>query len=953
MADKNNKTIPYPDTGKYDEAEEGTRRALAVEMSEYAESGDRFDPKGDYLCKDCSQMDLPAACGTVSGLISDNTGSCRYWLKDIPLVQLEEKFTPEEASYTERPNWKEFGCKKCLFGTEAKAPDSEGRPSWCSWWGIHVLPNACCAKNEGDDDFQPQEENKKQAREGYDENGHWVGQGGAASGILPVCSTTKRICLARRSSEVETGNCWGTIGGAVKEGLDPASSAKAELAEETGYAGALRLIPAHVFIDGKFKYHNFIGIVSHEFSYAPKSGHDWETDSLTWVSWEELEEDISNNPSDYHPGLLELLQSSADVIEGALGMQKTSAERGIWYHGSPIKNLRSILAEGLIPYPKSREWADDPGASMVAPSRESYGGIYVAKNLLTAVSAPREKHKEGRMVLVIMELQPSTFYMDEDSIVGSVGAPLQHISDSSYHVANAYIAATQPGVSASWKSWVEEYQKQYLKHSMANFEYKFKEQEKEIHPDLRNRLEVLIKATWLPALSRLAAHAAEKMSDYDYKRSYTEVFPKTWDEVPPKDQVFPSVSQGETDFRNQVEKITRTVRQLIAKTPGFRNTARVTTPIGYSGSNRILAVLEIREGKQYTTKAEPDANGYQSDIIPIIIHYGKVPEDFWNQWKQSLGYKTTVTQAKQSASKWLYHVTFSGYLESISQHGLVPNSEPGITGGGEKGKVFVTEADGIAHWLERAENWAYYRSDNPAEEGLVPCVIRFPRRDVKNIAEDEVAVRENTFGAYKADGVAPDHIELWSGKKWGGLWMDVTVPVADDEGYLLDGPVQKPKLSSKGGVESSRLLKHRTAAKQEIDDSGWLTTDGIFHPNGHLEHSAAAVKLGLGKFGEALAMGNIRIGWGPRFVHIEGDYNDEASRELIFSALPLLQNHDPLIAIDLAGMYEEDMSLKTAEEWLRMGAKPRSKVRQSHQSAVNPAAKFDFKSSLLRDRHEK
>jgi ppGpp synthetase/RelA/SpoT-type nucleotidyltranferase len=157
MTDEKNKKIPYPDTGKYDEAEEAVRRNLAEEMSEYAEFGERFDPKGDYMCKDCSQMVLPKSCGTVSGPISDDAGSCRYWLKDIPLVQLELKYTPEEASYTERPNWKEFGCKKCLFGAEAISPDSEGRPSWCSWWGIHVLPNACCAKNEGDDDFQPQE----------------------------------------------------------------------------------------------------------------------------------------------------------------------------------------------------------------------------------------------------------------------------------------------------------------------------------------------------------------------------------------------------------------------------------------------------------------------------------------------------------------------------------------------------------------------------------------------------------------------------------------------------------------------------------------------------------------------------------------------------------------------------------------------------------------------------
>src|SRR5208337_2478430 len=65
-------------------------------------------------------------------------------------------------------------------------------------------------------------------------------------------------------------------------------------------------------------------------------------------------------------------------------MSVTAAARSIWYHGSSIKNLRSILAQGLIPDPKERAWADDPESSVYTPSRESYGGIYVTQNLLTA-----------------------------------------------------------------------------------------------------------------------------------------------------------------------------------------------------------------------------------------------------------------------------------------------------------------------------------------------------------------------------------------------------------------------------------------------------------------------------------------------------------------------------------------------------------------------------------------
>ena len=52
----------------------------------------------------------------------------------------------------------------------------------------------------------------------YDEQGYWAGSGGGASGILPICTVTGRICFAWRSPEVQEGSCWGTLGGAVKRG---------------------------------------------------------------------------------------------------------------------------------------------------------------------------------------------------------------------------------------------------------------------------------------------------------------------------------------------------------------------------------------------------------------------------------------------------------------------------------------------------------------------------------------------------------------------------------------------------------------------------------------------------------------------------------------------------------------------------------------------------------------
>jgi 8-oxo-dGTP pyrophosphatase MutT (NUDIX family) len=138
--------------------------------------------------------------------------------------------------------------------------------------------------------------------------------GKVASGILPVARDTKRLCLAWRSSHVQDGDCWSTIGGTVKQGLTPMESAKAEMKEEVGYAGGVELHPGHIFEGGNFRYENFIGLVDHEFELNPAPGHAWETDAIEWRTLEEIENDIKQHPTDYHPGLISFFKKSRGLI---------------------------------------------------------------------------------------------------------------------------------------------------------------------------------------------------------------------------------------------------------------------------------------------------------------------------------------------------------------------------------------------------------------------------------------------------------------------------------------------------------------------------------------------------------------------------------------------------------------------------------------------------------------
>jgi 8-oxo-dGTP pyrophosphatase MutT (NUDIX family) len=150
---------------------------------------------------------------------------------------------------------------------------------------------------------------------------YWAGEGNAASGVLPVCPKPKAmgtVCLAWRSARVMSPNVWSTIGGAVKPGLTPAENALRELQEETGYTGPIKLIPAHVFRDGAFSYHNFIGVVPEEFHVQRSATHASENDCIAWRRHTNVANEVVPNFHEFHPGVRELLIESDPEIRTAL-----------------------------------------------------------------------------------------------------------------------------------------------------------------------------------------------------------------------------------------------------------------------------------------------------------------------------------------------------------------------------------------------------------------------------------------------------------------------------------------------------------------------------------------------------------------------------------------------------------------------------------------------------------
>ena len=135
-----------------------------------------------------------------------------------------------------------------------------------------------------------------------------------ASGILPVADDTGKICLAWRSPDVNAGNRWGVIGGMCKIGTSPEDNAAVEFVEETGYVGAIRLHKAFVCRLKGFEYHNFIGVVPTAFTFDPDEAFKWETSFIEWFSFSQVNMMVTEAPSKFHKGLVQLWKESNLLI---------------------------------------------------------------------------------------------------------------------------------------------------------------------------------------------------------------------------------------------------------------------------------------------------------------------------------------------------------------------------------------------------------------------------------------------------------------------------------------------------------------------------------------------------------------------------------------------------------------------------------------------------------------
>jgi hypothetical protein len=308
-------------------------------------------------------------------------------------------------------------------------------------------------------------------------------------------------------------------------------------------------------------------------------------------------------------------------------------ERGIWYHGTSAERARKILITGLNPDipKKERSWdKDEPSAH--SPTRESYGGIYVSRNFMTAYSsAGRTARRDGTpRAVIIMELQPRSLVSDEDDFASRLSSIAGHLHGSVYHHIYNYMWEVYGTASERQAEYAKKAKEDWCQEKLRDIFYGTEN----IDERLKKRVyDILYNKAYRAMLTRVVSYL-EKQGGYSDKYEWVKAYRDAigeWDK--PEEEINapkpPSPQEGERQYMVAIDQLTRTMKHNIR--PSFTgkhygtSTARALDPIGFSGKNRIICILEFPISK--STK-------YSEDIHVV---YGKVPGQFVEDWEKSIG----------------------------------------------------------------------------------------------------------------------------------------------------------------------------------------------------------------------------------------------------------------------------------------------------------------------------
>jgi GNAT superfamily N-acetyltransferase len=317
------------------------------------------------------------------------------------------------------------------------------------------------------------------------------------------------------------------------------------------------------------------------------------------------------------------------------GTTKKLAKRDLYYHGTSSTLLRKILKEGLNPSPKERQfdreqYEDRGGTRSISP----YGGVYMTSNPFSSYSfsntAKRNFGGNNLLLALTYESETPTTLLDEDPVgfwmLDAIGT---RFFDTLRHIENA----------------AEKYHM-----STWSLEYAFKDIEK---GDITDKSHELVDSlvSMINNSDTKLANVAEHVLNREYSKRFID--DETLKHIKPKIvSLMVAVYKAnikhllDEELKHKMPQLRGSLQELKDATnvlSKYINTQghdkldhriRSTEPIGFSGKNRIITILEFVEYKVGIEDAFL--------IKDVFIRYGTDWTMFKNLFEERLGYPFRV-----------------------------------------------------------------------------------------------------------------------------------------------------------------------------------------------------------------------------------------------------------------------------------------------------------------------
>ena len=315
-----------------------------------------------------------------------------------------------------------------------------------------------------------------------------------------------------------------------------------------------------------------------------------------------------------------------------------SDNKSIWYHGTSLPRAKKIMSEGLVPNPKQKTWEKDEAANFTNPSRVSLPGVYLTRNLMTAIASASNAaggyHSGIGRAIVCVELQDRTLFADEDKAhIGLVTIP--GFSTTHVGVVDLYYSL----LFDKDNDYLETCRKDYVDKSLATLIYDLKPEYKT--KELLDRIRQILYDGWPIVLRRQAAYVIDYYENLWKNKIRTDAYSGIKAENPSDyqregekrtqqilDKISPFLDKGSAEhaYSEFIDKLTRTMKNLAREKAlawNFNITGRSVNPIGFKGSNKIVSIiiLEMDEKK---------------NDVPKLL-FGEFPQDFIAQWTEKVG----------------------------------------------------------------------------------------------------------------------------------------------------------------------------------------------------------------------------------------------------------------------------------------------------------------------------